>query len=89
MSLVTLSARPALSPLYRLQFEPAQERWVLLYPEGMVKLNGPASEILKRCTGQASVSELVSELETTFGEKDLQGDVCAFLGDAYDRGWVA
>ena len=89
MTLVALNARPALSPLYRLQFEPAQDLWVLLYPEGMVKLNGPASEILKRCTGQASVGELVQDLQTTFGEKDLQSDVCAFLSDAYDRGWIA
>jgi len=30
---------PAINPLFRLQFEEAQDSWVLLYPEGMVKLN--------------------------------------------------
>ena len=42
----------SVSPMFRLQFEPAQDGWVLLYPEGMVRLNEPAAEILRRCDGQ-------------------------------------
>jgi pyrroloquinoline quinone biosynthesis protein D len=80
--------RPALAPLYRLQFEPAQDCWVLLYPEGLVKLNQPASEILKRCDGKASVTEITADLENAFGASNLRGDVGEFLGDAYERGWV-
>lgn len=82
------NTRPALAPMYRLQFEPAQDCWVLLYPEGLVKLNGPASEILKRCTGKASVAEITKDLEQAFGETDLRADVGEFLGDAYGRGWI-
>lgn len=81
-------ARPSISSLYRLQFEPAQQSWVLLYPEGMVKLNGPAGEILKRCDGQRSVQELIADLEAAYGQSGLGSDVCDFLGDAYARGWV-
>ncbi len=88
MTTVQLTARPALSPLYRLQFEAVQDNWVLLYPEGMVKLNGPASEILKRCSGEVTVQGLIDDLQTTFGEPDLKADVLAFLSDAYDRGWL-
>jgi pyrroloquinoline quinone biosynthesis protein D len=88
MTAVQLHARPALSPLYRLQFEAVQDSWVLLYPEGMVKLNGPASEILKRCSGDVTVQGLIDDLQTTFGESDLKADVLAFLSDAYDRGWL-
>ena len=36
---------PQVAPMFRLQFEPVQDAWVLLYPEGMVKLNAPAAEI--------------------------------------------
>ncbi len=79
---------PALAPMYRLQFEPAQDCWVLLYPEGLVKLNGPASEILRRCDGKASVAEITADLEKTFNETSLRGDVGEFLGDAYERGWI-
>ncbi len=38
--------RPRLKKLFRLQWEPAQDAHVLLYPEGMVKLNPSAAQIL-------------------------------------------
>ena len=46
-------SKPAIGRGFRLQWEPAQNAHVLLYPEGMVKLNGSAGEILKRCDGSA------------------------------------
>ena len=42
-----MSSKPAIARGFRLQWEPAQNAHVLLYPEGMVKLNGSAGEILK------------------------------------------
>jgi pyrroloquinoline quinone biosynthesis protein D len=83
-----LELTPALSPMYRLQYETAQDAWVLLYPEGMVRLNGPASEILQRCDGRRSVLQVVNELQEAFGESDLRGDVCDFVSCAYERGWI-
>jgi len=88
MSLSAIAAAPAIAPMYRLQYEQAQGLWVLLYPEGMVKLNGPAGEILRRCDGRRSVHELVGELQRSYGESDLHDDVCQFLRDAHDRGWI-
>lgn len=85
---LSASAAPKVAPMYRLQFEAAQDCWVLLYPEGMVKLNGPAGEILRRCDGQRSVEALIQELQQDFGEADLRGDVCEFLSDAHGRGWI-
>ena len=35
----------ALEKQYRFQWEPAQDSFVLLYPEGLVKLPGSAGEI--------------------------------------------
>ena len=49
---------PCLSKLYRLQWEKAQDAYVLLYPEGMVKLNESAGEILSRVDGTKSISAL-------------------------------
>jgi pyrroloquinoline quinone biosynthesis protein D len=83
-----VDATPAVAPLYRLQYEAAQQAWVLLYPEGMVKLNGPAGEVLRRCDGQRDVGQLVADLEAAYGRADLQGDVCEFLNDALARGWI-
>jgi pyrroloquinoline quinone biosynthesis protein D len=74
--------------MYRLQFEPAQDAWVLLYPEGMVKLNTPAAEILRRCDGRHSVGEIVGELEKAFARSPLRDDVHAFLLQADERGWL-
>ncbi len=51
--------RPAIARGFRLQWEPAQNAHVLLYPEGMVKLNGSAGEILKRCDGSRDVDAIV------------------------------
>jgi len=50
---------PAINPLFRLQFEKAQDSWVLLYPEGMVKLNQSAFEtevLLTDVTGFVDVA---------------------------------
>jgi pyrroloquinoline quinone biosynthesis protein D len=60
---------PALSPDFRLQWEPAQNAHVLLYPEGMIKLNVSAGEILKRCDGARTVPEVIADLERTFNQQ--------------------
>ena len=82
------NVKPAVATMFRLQFEPAQDSWVLLYPEGMVKLNTPAAEILRRCDGQRSVDEIVNELEVAFSTTELRDDVCSFLSQARQRGWL-
>jgi pyrroloquinoline quinone biosynthesis protein D len=79
----------AFSPTHRLQWEEAQQAHVLLYPEGMVKLNASAAEILKRCDGTRTVDVIVAELEQAFGATNLSGDVGAFLDIAAKQGWVA
>ena len=81
-------ARPVAATTFRLQFEPAQDSWVLLYPEGMVKLNTPAAEILRRCDGGRSVDEIVAELEAVFAQSGLRDDICTFIGQARERGWL-
>lgn len=73
---------------FRLQWEPVQQAHVLLYPEGMVRLNGSAGEILARCDGARTVGAIVAELESCFGQRGLEGDVLAFLDLALARRWV-
>ncbi len=86
--MIPLDAKPEVASLFRLQFEPVQDAWVLLYPEGMVKLNTPAAEILRRCDGQRSVEAIVDELETAFARDGLVDDVLGFLNQARGRGWL-
>ncbi|HEY6897766.1 MAG TPA: pyrroloquinoline quinone biosynthesis peptide chaperone PqqD [Rhodocyclaceae bacterium] len=85
---LSVSSRPRVGGGFRFQWEPAQDCHVLLYPEGMVKLNQSAGEILKRCDGQRTVEEIVADLEQTFGASGLTDDVLAFLGMAKQQKWV-
>jgi len=85
---VPADARPRLGRLFRFQWEPAQKAYVLLYPEGMVKLNLSAGEILQRCDGKRSVAEMVANLEQSFATTGLRGDIEAFLAMAEEKGWV-
>jgi len=82
------SGRPRVARLFRLQWEEAQQAHVLLFPEGMVKLNASAGQILLRCDGTKSVAEIVADLENAFAATGLGADVEAFLKVATDKGWV-
>jgi len=73
---------------FRLQWEPAQNADVLLYPEGMVKLSASAAQILKLVDGISSIAAIICELERTFPGTDLRSDVLEFLTIAYERGWI-
>jgi pyrroloquinoline quinone biosynthesis protein D len=74
---------------YRFQWEEAQGCYVLLFPEGMVKLNGGAGEVLKRIDGTKTVGDLVQELEAAFpGIPDLQADVLAMFDLALEKAWI-
>jgi len=73
---------------YRFQWEKAQDCFVLLYPEGMIKLPGSAGEIMKRIDGKNRVSQIIADLETTFPGADLRQDVIDFLEAAHANGWI-
>jgi pyrroloquinoline quinone biosynthesis protein D len=88
MSELDASTKPAIARGFRLQWEPAQNAHVLLYPEGMVKLNGSAGEILKRCDGQRAISAIIEDLEQAFSATGLTNDVMSFLTFALERKWV-
>jgi pyrroloquinoline quinone biosynthesis protein D len=85
---VGVYSKPAIGTGFRLQWEPAQEKHVLLYPEGMVQLNQSAGEILKRCDGARTLAEIVADLEQAFGRSGLTDDVLAFVKIAVERGWL-
>ena len=82
-------SRPAIGRGFRLQWEAAQNAYVLLFPEGMIKLNGSAGEIMKRCTGTATIAEITTDLERAFGTSGLAGDVTAFVAMAQAKQWLS
>lgn len=79
---------PEVAPTFRFQWEEVQDCYVVLYPEGMVKLSGSAGEIMKRINGEQAIDNIIKDLETTFSENNLEDDVIKFLEVAYANGWI-
>jgi pyrroloquinoline quinone biosynthesis protein D len=81
-------SRPAVGRGFRLQWEAAQNAHVLLYPEGMIKLNTSAGEILKRCDGATTIADITADLERAFAASDLSEDVIRFINMAVEKKWL-
>jgi pyrroloquinoline quinone biosynthesis protein D len=85
---ITTATVPRMGGGFRMQWEPVQNSHVLLYPEGMVKLNPSAGEIMKRCDGERDVAAIVADLEAAFGAQGLEGDVIGFVELAGKQRWL-
>ena len=83
-----MDGTPRLAHGFRFQWEPAQDCHVLLYPEGMIKLNRSAGEILARCDGSRDIAAIVAELERAFATSGLRPEVEAFLSMAIGKRWL-
>lgn len=84
-----LNAVPAVRAHFRLQWEPAQNCHVLLYPEGMIKLNESAGEILSCCDGERDIASIIQVLQGKFPEADsLPEDTLEFFEVANEQRWV-
>ena len=79
---------PTLVSGFRLQWEEAQDCFVILYPEGMVKLSPSAGAIMQRCDGHKTSSDIIDELNKEYPEHDLANDVMDFLNQAIKNGWI-
>ena len=88
MSEVDVNVSPVVGRGLRLQWEPAQEAHVLLYPEGMVKLNASAAAIMTRCDGTRTVAQIVADIEQAYGVTGLTADVTGFVAMAREKGWL-
>ena len=79
--MIAAEAKPKLPRGVRLTHNEAQGGWVLLAPERVFKAEGPAHEIIKRCTGEATVSDIVDDLAKTFNapRDRIMTDVSAML----------
>ncbi|MGX1124031.1 pyrroloquinoline quinone biosynthesis peptide chaperone PqqD [Pseudomonas sp. HLS-6 TE3448] len=80
---------PRWRPGYRFQFEPAQKAHVLLYPEGMIKLNESASAIGQLIDGQRTVAAIIAHLDEQFpGVPELGDDIEQFMEVARVEHWI-
>ena len=75
-------------PTFRVQWEEVQNCYVVLYPEGMVKLSQSAGEIMKRIDGEQSVIDIIDDISNAFDGADVKEDVMKFLEVVYGNGWI-
>jgi pyrroloquinoline quinone biosynthesis protein D len=89
MSATILSNVPAIRRGFRLQFEPVQACHVLLYPEGMIRLNDSAGEILQQVDGKRSVAQIIDTLHQRFPDvPGIDEDILAFIEVAHAQFWI-
>jgi len=76
-----------LAPMYLFRWEEPQQSHILLYPEGVVKLNETGAEIIKYCDGNHSAEEIITTLNAIY-TIDVSESVYKFLEVSYAKGWI-
>lgn len=88
MPVLSEASIPRIDTMFRFQWEEAQDCYVLLYPEGMVKLSHSAGEILKHCDGEKSIQDIITHLKEQYPDANLDEDVVRFIEEAMQHGWL-
>jgi len=83
-------SRPRLAPGVRLHFDKTRNAWILLGPERVIEMEGPSHEILKRCDGTHSATQIVDELTALYNadRATIEGDVLALLAELTTKRFV-
>lgn len=84
--------RPLLAAKARLRKDVKTGRYLLLYPERGMELNGTGVEIVKLCTGELTVTEIVAELAGRYAPAPadvIEREVLGFLDALRDRALLA
>ena len=77
-------AVPRLWRLARIDYDPARQRPVLLYPEGAVLLNETGRAILELVDGTRTVADIAAVLSARY-ETDVTADVTEYLSRLAER----
>jgi pyrroloquinoline quinone biosynthesis protein D len=80
--------RPRLVTGARLHYDDVRSEHVLLIPEGVVRLNPTAAEVLGLCDGERSLDDIVGALATRYGGADVSDDVRELVDAMTQRGLV-
>jgi pyrroloquinoline quinone biosynthesis protein D len=80
--------RPRLVTGARLRYDEVREEHVLLIPEGVVRLNPTAAEVLELCDGERSLDDIVGALSARYEGTDVRDDVLELVDAMAQRGLV-
>ena len=78
--------RPRLTTGARLSYDDVREEHVLLIPEGAVRLNPTAAEVLELCDGERSLDDIVDALSARYEGADLREDVVELVDAMAQKG---
>ena len=81
---LTPESVPRIWRLARLDYDPARQRPVLLYPEGAVLLNDTGRAILELVDGTRTVAQIAAELSDRY-QTDVTADVTEYLSHLAER----
>ena len=79
---------PCLVTGARLRYDNVREEHVLLIPEGVVRLNPTAAEVLELCDGERSLEDIVGALSERYQGADVREDVVELVDAMAQRGLV-
>ena len=80
--------RPRLVTGARLRYDEVREEHLLLIPEGAVRLNPTAAEVLELCDGERSVDDIVTALSERYQGADVRDDVVELVDALEQKGLV-
>jgi pyrroloquinoline quinone biosynthesis protein D len=80
--------RPRLVTGARLRYDEVREEHLLLIPEGVVRLNPSAAEVLELCDGERSLDEIVGALSARYEGADVRDDVLELVSAMAQKGLV-
>jgi pyrroloquinoline quinone biosynthesis protein D len=80
--------RPRLVTGARLRYDDVREEHVLLIPEGVVRLNPTAAEVLELCDGERSLDDIVGALSARYEGADVRDDVLELVDAMAQKGLV-
>lgn len=80
--------RPRLVTGARLRYDEVREEHQLLIPEGVVRLNPTAAEVLELCDGERSLDDIAGTLSERYGGADVRADVEELVDAMAQRGLV-
>ena len=80
--------RPRLVTGARLRYDEVRQEHVLLIPEGAVRLNATAAEVLELCDGERSLDDIVGALAARYEGADVRDDVVELVDAMAQRGLV-